>query len=83
MPVSAMTVDESFTEGTYIGTAEGYGGPVSVTVTLGANHKITDLQANGEKETPAYWEKAQELLDIIKENIHNLKKYTYTYRCNN
>lgn len=65
--IHAMTVDSSYKEGTYTASATGYGGPVQVTVTIGAQHTITALQAEGEKETPAYWEKARKLSDVIVE----------------
>ena len=72
LPVSAFaaTVDDSYTPGTYTGTAQGYKGPVNVTVTLtkdGDKVVISDIQATGEEETAGIWAKAVAILDKIKE----------------
>ncbi len=40
-----------YTAGTYSATAEGFGGPVTVTVTTDKN-AVTDVKIEGEKETP-------------------------------
>ena len=69
LPVQAVTVDGTYTPGTYTGTAEGYAGEVSVTVTLAAGEDggiaISDIQATGTKETPNRWEDATTILGTI------------------
>lgn len=45
-------------DGTYIGSAKGYGGTVSVKVTI-KNGKIASIKATGKKETAEYWKRAQ------------------------
>ena len=57
LPVSAFadTVDDGYTPGTYTGTAQGFGGDVSVSVTLAEQDGsvvISDITAEGAKETP-------------------------------
>ena len=71
LPVSALAdkVDNSYTPGTYTGTAQGLGGDVSVSVTLAEQDGsvvISDITAEGAKETPEYWTKAVALLNSIK-----------------
>lgn len=71
LPVSAFadTVDNGYTPGTYTGTAQGFGGDVSVSVTLAEQDGsvvISDITAEGAKETPRYWTKAVALLNSIK-----------------
>lgn len=71
LPVTALaaTVDNSYTPGTYEGTAKGFNGDVNVTVTLeeqDGNVVISDIRATHEKETEHYWEKAVTLLNTIK-----------------
>lgn len=39
-------------ETTYTGTAEGYGGPVNVSISVGSNGQITGVVAEGQAETP-------------------------------
>ncbi len=69
--VLAATVDNSYIPGTYTGTAEGYAGDVTVTVTLGKDSNdsvvISEIDATGVDETPSRWEKARSILDMIKE----------------
>ena len=71
LPVSALAdkVDNGFAPGTYTGTAPGFGGDVSVSVTLAEQDGsvvISDITAEGAKETPKYWTKAVALLNSIK-----------------
>lgn len=71
LPVSALAdkVDNGFAPGTYTGTAQGFGGDVSVSVTLAEQDGsvvISDITAEGAKETPKYWTKAVALLNSIK-----------------
>ena len=72
LPVQAVTVGNDYTPGTYTGTAEGYAGEVSVTVTLAAGEDggiaISDIQATGEKESAGQWSSALAVLDEIKKN---------------
>ena len=73
MPVGALAaaVDDSYLPGTYTGTAQGFKGDVTVTVTLSENDGsviISDISAVGDKETPSYWAQATALLDQIKAN---------------
>ena len=73
LPVTALaaTVDESYTPGTYEGTARGYKSDVTITVTLTKDEdgavKISEITAK-QDETEALWAKAEALLDAIKEN---------------
>ena len=41
-----------YTPGTYEGSAQGYGGTVTVSITVDAN-SITDVKVTGEQETPS------------------------------
>ncbi len=45
-------------DGTYTGSAKGFGGTVSVKVTI-RNGKISSISASGSKETSTYWKSAQ------------------------
>ena len=45
-------------DGTYTGSARGFGGTVSVKVTI-RNGKITSIQTSGKHETSSYWNRAQ------------------------
>ena len=72
LPVTALaaTVDNGYTPGTYTGTAQGFKGPVNVTVTLAqqdGNVVISDIQATGDSETANFWTSAVAVLDTIKE----------------
>ena len=53
---SAPTVSGQ-TGGTYTGTARGFGGDVTVTITV-ADGKMTDITAAGDQETPDIGQKA-------------------------
>ena len=56
-----------YTPGTYTGEADGFGGTVTVTVTVDAN-AITDVQVTGDSETPSVGGAAlEELAAQIKE----------------
>ncbi len=73
LPVTALaaTVDNGYAAGTYTGTAQGFKGDVTVTVTLeekDGNVVISDIQAKGENETANFWASAVAVLDKIKEN---------------
>ena len=50
-PVSE-DVEGAYKTGSYTATADGFGGPVEVTVEIGSNGGITDLTIKGDKETP-------------------------------
>jgi len=50
-----------YTPGTYEGTGQGYGGAVTVTITVDANN-ITDVKVAGDKETPGIGGAALETL---------------------
>ena len=45
-------VEGAYKTGTYTATADGFGGPVEVSVEIGSNGGITDLTIKGDKETP-------------------------------
>ena len=65
----AATVDNTYTPGTYTGEATGYGGTVSVEVTLTEEDgavTISNINATGEKETSSKWTQAQTILGTIK-----------------
>ena len=65
----ATSVDSSYTPGSYTGSATGYGGTVTVTVTLAKQNDavvISDITATGQKESPEQWNKAITVLDEIK-----------------
>ena len=53
-----------YTPGTYEGTARGYGGDITVTVTVDAN-AITDVQITGDSETPGIGSNAVEQLPAL------------------
>ena len=50
-PVSE-DVEGAYKTGSYTASADGFGGPVEVTVEIGSNGGITDLTIKGDKETP-------------------------------
>ena len=50
-PVSE-DVEGAFKTGSYSASADGFGGPVDVTVEIGSNGGITDLKITGDSETP-------------------------------
>lgn len=57
----------AYTPGTYEGSGQGYGGTVTVSITVDAN-AITDVKITGDKETPTVGGAALETLaDQIKE----------------
>ena len=62
----AVTVDDTYVPGTYTGTAQGLKGSVSVSLTLSDGGTISDITAASESETPDFWAKAVNILDIIK-----------------
>ena len=67
----AVTVDKSYTPGTYTGEAQGLKGKVNVSVTLAednGNVVISDITATKESETESYWSIALGILDKIKAN---------------
>lgn len=72
---AAVKVDNTYQPGTYTADAVGYTGEdgkgkVTVTVTLDKNDKdkvvISNIEADGSSQTPAYWKKALPILDSIK-----------------
>ena len=71
LPVQAVTVDKTYTPGTYTGEALGHdNGKVTVTVTLDKNDEgnvvISEITADGSTQTPKFWAKAETLLAAIK-----------------
>ena len=62
---AADTGNGLFTAGTYTGTAQGYGGEVTVTITVDAS-SITDVKVEGADETP---EVGGAALDTLAESI--------------
>lgn len=71
-----------FTPGTYTGTADGYGGPVTVEITVDENN-VTDVKITGDKETPAVGGAAlEELTKQVKDKgtaeIDGVSGATYT-----
>ncbi|SDB07172.1 FMN-binding protein [Eubacterium oxidoreducens] len=53
--------------GDYEGSAEGYGGTVTLQVTIGEDHKIEQVTEKSQVETSSYWEMAKTLFDEIVE----------------
>ena len=45
-------VEGAYKPGSYTASADGFGGPVEVSVEIGSNGGITDLTIKGDKETP-------------------------------
>lgn len=71
-----------FTAGTYSATAEGFGGPVTVTVTTDGK-TITDVKIEGDKETPnvggaALEELASEIIEAASDQIDTVSGATVT-----
>ena len=54
----------SYKDGVYTGAAQGFGGTVTVTVTV-ENGKIASVTASGEKETPSKWENALAMIEKL------------------
>ena len=80
--VSADTAGE-YTAGTYTGTANGFGGPVEVTLTIGEAGGITNAEITGASETPDIGGKAiptlaQQLLDAQSAEIDGVSGATFT-----
>ena len=62
------TKDEELKDGEYEGTAKGYGGDITVKVTI-KDGKISDIKVVSQNETPGYYENGVKVLDkIIKAN---------------
>lgn len=61
-PVFAVT----WVDGTYTGTAAGFGGSVEVILQLAGDH-ITNIQASGPRETSTRWAEAIKILEAIKD----------------
>ena len=56
IPAAQASQEESgglYQPGTYTGTADGFGGPVSVTLTVGTDGRISDVVITGDRETPS------------------------------
>lgn len=53
--------------GTYTGSAEGYGGDLTVNVTVNENSEVTDIAVQSHKETASYYEKGCAIIDTILE----------------
>ena len=80
--VSADTAGE-YTAGTDTGTANGFGGPVEVTLTIGEAGGITNAEITGSSETPDIGGKAiptlaQQLLDAQSAEIDGVSGATFT-----
>ncbi len=78
----AAEEEGKFTAGTYSATAEGFGGPVTVTVTTDGK-TITDVKIEGDKETPnvggAALEKlASEIIEAASDQIDTVSGATVT-----
>lgn len=72
----------SIPDGTYRGSAKGYGGPVVIDVTVQRGY-ITKLKAvSHKKEDPAWWSLAKELLKTIPDNqttdVDTISQATYS-----
>ena len=50
---AAAETEGKYTPGTYTGTADGFGGPVSVTLTVGGDGRISNVSVTGDRETPS------------------------------
>ena len=50
---AAAETEGKYTPGTYTGTADGFGGPVSVTLTVGGDGRISNVSITGDRETPS------------------------------
>ena len=62
------TKDTELKDGEYEGTAKGYGGDITVKVTI-KDGKISDIKVVSQNETPGYYENGVKVLDkIIKAN---------------
>lgn len=57
-----LVEDGMYEDGIYAGTGTGYGGNITVQVMI-ENHVISDVMVTEQQETPAYWEKAESMLD--------------------
>lgn len=64
--ISASTPD-NLKDGTYTGSAEGFSGPVTVSVTVSSG-RITDVQVLSHSDTPSYFSMASSLCDSIVQN---------------
>ena len=53
VPAAGENSGGLYQPGTYTGTADGFGGPVSVTLTVGADGRISDVAITGDRETPS------------------------------
>jgi uncharacterized protein with FMN-binding domain len=63
--ISTVKENQKYKDGTYEGTAQGFGGPITVQVIIG-NGKIKSITIkNASLETPEYLEKAKVLLNTI------------------
>ncbi|MCD7948257.1 MAG: FMN-binding protein [Oscillospiraceae bacterium] len=54
----------TYQDGTYIGTGKGYGGTVTLSVTI-LDGKITAIEVVSHNETTAYWNRAKKIIDTI------------------
>ena len=64
LPVQAVTVDGTYTDGTFEGTGTGFKGAITLSVTI-ADGKITKIENVENSETPEYWSMAVTLFDTI------------------
>ncbi len=78
----AVALAEGFTAGTYTGTAQGFGGDVTATVTL-SETEITDIQVVGDQETDGLGSVAIEqlppkMLEVQSPNVDAMSGATVT-----
>ncbi len=52
-PAAVAETAEGMQPGTYTATADGFGGPVTVALTVGGSGRITNVVITGDKETPS------------------------------
>jgi uncharacterized protein with FMN-binding domain len=57
---SAQTAEADFTPGTFDGTSDirGYGGPISVEITIDADGRISDVEVTEHKESDGFYQRA-------------------------
>lgn len=62
---SAEQLRGAYTDGTWEGTADGFGGPITISVTV-SNGFVADIQVlSAEQEDPAYFAMAQQVIPAL------------------
>ncbi|MDD3213928.1 MAG: FMN-binding protein [Eubacteriales bacterium] len=61
---NAMFSGAVLTDGVYTGSATGYNGNISVSVTVSGG-QVTDITITGENDTPSYFRRAESVVDTI------------------